>query len=132
MTHVVLAFNRWHRRLNPHHVAIVHGDEVIESNGFGRPTGVRLLSLYDYMQAHPDTELRTIIHADPEAVWTRCLSQVGKPYDWAWYVGMLMRSRDWQDDAAWVCHELVLWALGYNWRMPWVRPVHLYAITEGE
>ena len=47
MTHVVLAFNRWHRWLNPHHVAIVHGDEVIESNGFGRPRGVRTITTYE-------------------------------------------------------------------------------------
>ena len=132
MTQVILAFNRWHECLNPHHVAIMHGDEVIEASGFGQPKGVRLRSWYDYISEHPDVELRVIRHNDPEAVWDKCLSQVGKPYDWRWYVGMLTRSRKWQDDAAWVCHELIVWALGFNWRTTWIRPAHLYAFTEGE
>lgn len=53
---LVLAFNRWHKWLNPHHIAIVHGDEVIEASGFGQPKGVRLRSLMDYMDEHPDME----------------------------------------------------------------------------
>ena len=132
MTHVVIAFNRWRPWLNPHHCAIVYDDQVIESSGFGQPKGVRLRSLYDYMIEHPDIELRTIRYHNPDAVWRRCLSQVGKKYDWYWYLGLLTRSRKWQEDEAWVCHELILWALGYNWRMPWIRPVHLYEITEAE
>jgi uncharacterized protein YycO len=132
MTHVILAFHRFHPWLNPHHVAIVHGDQVIEASGFGRPTGVRLRSLYDYLNEHPTTELRTVHHADPEAVWQKCLSQVGKPYDWRWYIGMLSGSRKWQDDSAWTCHELIVWALGFNWRTTWIRPVHLYAFSEAE
>ena len=129
MTHVTLAFNRLAPWLNPHHVAIINGDQVIESNGYGQPKGVRMRSLVEYMDEHPDMELRRYDHDDPEAVWQFCMDQVGKPYDWLWYVGFLLRNRDWQDDAAWVCHEMLIVALGAQVSAHWSRPVHLYRLT---
>lgn len=37
------------------------------------------------------------------------LGQLGKPYDWRGALGLALR-RDWQEDDAWFCSELVAWA----------------------
>lgn len=140
MTRIVLAFNRWHplpfgART---HVALVHGDDVIEASAFGRPKGVRTGSLYPYINDHPGVELRSIRHPNPEGVWDACCSQLGKPYDYGWYFAMLTRDRDWQHDDAWVCHELIAWACeaaGHaivDWTLPRLKPMDLYQLTQGD
>ena len=93
---------------------------------------MRLRSLMDYMDDHPDMELRIYDHADPQAVWDKCLAEVGKPYDWSWYIGFLLRNRHWQDPAQWVCHELLLVALDAPISAHWSRPVHLYRLTRSD
>lgn len=45
----------------------------------------------------------------PASVLERALSQEGKPYDWEGVLGYALR-RDWQEDDAWFCSELVAWA----------------------
>lgn len=54
-------------------------------------------------------ELRGIPHPDPQAVWDKAASQIGKPYDWRYVYGWLFHRR-WQDPAAWSCSELIAWA----------------------
>ena len=51
-------------------------------------------------------EVRTIPHADPDAVWHKVENEIGKPYDWKYIYGWLFR-RNWQDPAAWSCPELI-------------------------
>lgn len=50
--------------------------------------------------------------ADHERAHRFCRSQVGKPYDWKAVLGIGLH-RDWRDDAAWFCSELVAAALEY-------------------
>lgn len=138
---IVLAFTKLHPLLPIQHVALVHGDEVIEASGFrnrGLPAGVRKRSLYDFMDQHPRMELRYFEHAHPDRVWSLCEGQIGKKYDWAWYLGLFTGARNWQDPEQWVCHELL--AAACNWAgraivdvtLPWIRPEHLYAASFGE
>ncbi len=140
MSKIVLAFTKLHPLIPIRHVALVHGDQIIESSGFpvrGHPAGVRMRSLYDFMDQHPDMELRYFEHPDPELVWKVCLPHIGKLYDWRWYGGMFF-NRDWQDPERWVCHELIAhacWRAGrqiVDVSLPWIRPEHLYAASKGE
>lgn len=93
------------------HVALVSPDMrwVVEAT-HGMP--VRVV-LFDEMMRRDGSELRMVRHPDPDEVWLRALSQVGKPYDEAYIYGWLMRNRYWQDPEKWACAELVAWA--GNW-----------------
>ena len=46
---------------------------------------------------------------DPQAVIAAAASQIGKPYDYTAILGLGLR-RDWQEEDAWFCSELVAWA----------------------
>ena len=130
MTHVALAFSRIFAWLPFHHVALVHGDEIIEAVGWGKhPIGVRKRSLYDFLADHKHVQFRET-EGDPEIVWALAETQVGKPYDWSWYIGHLLGSRKWQDPHRWTCHELVFWALGYDAEVPRLTPRDLIQISE--
>lgn len=52
--------------------------------------------------------VRAIIDG-PEGVLEYAFSQEGKPYDFTYLLGHALR-RDWQEDNAWVCSELVVWS----------------------
>lgn len=94
------------------HVAIINGNEAIEATGKGRPSGVLLLSIDDFIKKHKDVVLRKIEHPNPEKVWDRALSQVGKRYNWWWMLGYLLHSDKFTSTVRWSCSELVAWALG--------------------
>lgn len=55
------------------------------------------------------------------------MAQIGKPYDWLAIVGFGLR-RDWHDDDAWFCSELVAGAFAYAGR-PLLQADHLDRIT---
>lgn len=90
------------------HCALVSPDKsaVIEAT-HGQP--VREVAFDEFME-RDGVELRLIPHHDPDDVWARAKSQVGKPYDWAYIYGWLFRQKSWQDLDAWACAELIAWA----------------------
>lgn len=122
----------WFSHADWTHVALLNGDMVIEATGIGLP-GVRLTPFGQWVERHITYSIRSLPHPDPEAVWRNSLSQLGADYDWRWIFGWVFRLRDWQDDEAWVCSELIAWACeragkplfapGSTWR---VTPQMLY------
>lgn len=132
---LTLAFTRPLPFLPRTHVALIGDDAVIEANGYGSPKGVRLEPLYQFINDHPGVEIRSLAHPDPKSVWDAAMTQIGKPYDWGWYMAMLTRDRNWQSDQAWVCHELIAWACEVagkrviDWQAPRITPTDLYKLT---
>lgn len=55
-------------------------------------------------------ELVSIPCRNPELVLAAARAQIGKPYDWKGVVGFWLR-RNWRDDRAFFCSELIAWAL---------------------
>jgi uncharacterized protein YycO len=70
---------------------------------------VRVSSLARVIEAHPRWIVIDIPVADEPAAIAAARSQVGKPYD-LWGVLGLGIKRQWQDDGAWWCSELIPWA----------------------
>lgn len=66
-----------------------------------------------------DTQAEPIVEAARE--------QLCKPYDWAGVIGWGLR-RDWQEDDAWFCSELVAWAF-HAAGHPLLRAERLHRIT---
>lgn len=72
--------------------------------------GVRerpLAALLDEASYH---EFVRIPARDPASVLASARAQIGKPYDWRGVLGFWLR-RDWQDSDAFLCSELVAFAL---------------------
>lgn len=71
--------------------------------------------------------------ADAETVITAIRSQIGKPYDWAGCAGIAFH-RNWQDEDAWFCSELVVWALEqggcklFRLKARRITPQHLWMV----
>ncbi len=63
----------------------------------------------------------------PSSVLDYALSQVGKPYDWKGIFAFVSHNRDWQEDDAWFCSELVAFSFEQA-GFPLVRDV-AYRIT---
>ena len=85
------------------------GQWFIEATGVKTPQGVQPpRPIYEFINRE-GAVIRKIEHPNPEGVWAAALTQVGKGYDWLWFVGWLFRSRNWQDLAKWVCAELYGW-----------------------
>ena len=115
MSHIIIAFAKpgsWIGRLitiatgfKYSHVVLVSpdGEFFIESSGAGHKSGVAVHSI-----GHkPFAEFRRILHPDPLKVWCLAVEHSGKPYDYGYLWGWIFR-RNWQDDAKWVCTELIV------------------------
>lgn len=144
--HIILAFSydpnspvsrviRYMTRGTYSHVALVYGDEAIESSGGSRPRGVRLVPTAAVVR-RPNCVLRRIPHPRPRAVFNAARTQLGKPYDYLYLLGWIFR-RKWQDPRMWVCHELIVWAAAQAGRpiidmerIKWLTVDHLYLISE--
>ena len=87
------------------HAAIIDGAEIM---GAVWPR-VRVSPLADAMVSHPRWVIIDIPVADEALAIAAARSQVGKPYD-LWGVLGLGIKRNWQDDEAWWCSELIPWA----------------------
>lgn len=87
------------------HVAIIDGDEVIEATW----PAVRVAPLAEVIAAHSAHAIVELPCRDPQAVIAAAASQIGKPYDYTAILGLGLR-RDWQEEDAWFCSELVAWA----------------------
>lgn len=92
------------------HVALVSPDmkTVIEST---HGIGVRKLPFDVFQKMYRGAvELRVIPHPNPEQVWERAESQVGKPYDNNFIYGWVFRKGGWQNPGKWACAEIIAWA----------------------
>lgn len=107
------------------HVSIIDDDDmVIEAAALH---GVRRVSFVDAINRAADAALVELPCHDPAAVIATAASQIGKPYDYTAIVGLGMR-RDWQEDDAWFCSELVAWAFSQG-GSPLFRPEALHRVT---
>ncbi|WP_115954009.1 YiiX/YebB-like N1pC/P60 family cysteine hydrolase [Cupriavidus plantarum] len=99
------------------HVAVIDGDTVIEAVAVH---GVRRAPLKEAIERASDFALVDLPARSPEAVIEAAASQLGKPYDYSALVGLALH-REWQDDGAWFCSELVAWAFDAA-AQPLIRP----------
>jgi len=88
------------------HVALIDGYCVIEALA---PDGVVVNDTEVALLRAREFELVELPCRNPEAVRAAASSQVGKPYDYTAVLGLGLH-RNWQDDGAWFCSELVAWA----------------------
>lgn len=88
------------------HVAIIDGDEVIEATA---PAGVRRFPVVQAINHAKRGAIVELPCRDAQAVIAAAASQLGKPYDYTAIVGLGLH-RDWQEDDAWFCSELVAWS----------------------
>jgi hypothetical protein len=102
------------------HVALLSpdGEFVIEASGKGQPKGVRKVSYETFLKSHPECELCEFQHPDPEEMWDVACSQLGKGYDWSWYLGWLFRSTSYQNKSKWTCAEFIVWAAQESGKSP--------------
>ena len=111
------------------HVAQIDGPKVIESVF---RDGVREDSLDNAIARASRWAIVEYRHRNPAAMIAAARSQIGKPYDKTGALGLGLH-RDWQEDDAWWCSELIPWAAeqaGEAWFMPQVMhritPQHLW------
>lgn len=91
------------------HVAIVLGDRVIEatlSHG-----GVKETTL-DVFQSRAKSWciMEYDCYVAPENIFNAAKLEEGKKYDWTALIGIIVHNRNWQEDDAWFCSELVAYA----------------------
>lgn len=102
------------------HVALVMegGESVIDAT-FAHG-GVQQRRIADVLAASSVHEFRDIECPDPAAAYAFARSQLGKPYDWRGTLGLALH-RDWQQDDAWWCSELVEACIAAGGRPRFVR-----------
>ena len=88
------------------HVALVDGDHVIESV-MGH--GVRRVPLGSATHRASRHALVNLSAHNPALIIATAAGQLGKPYDYSAILGLGLH-RDWQEEDAWFCSELVAWA----------------------
>lgn len=140
MSHVTVVFTRrrrvgsavlraWmHSRFS--HCAILDPatNTIIEAAAWH---GVQERPLDDLLSESSHHELIQIPCRDPQHVLAMARSQIGKPYDWKGILGFWLR-RSWHADNAFVCSELIAWALAaagepaFRREAYRISPEHLY------
>lgn len=88
------------------HVALVDGDQVIESV-MGH--GVRRVPLCSAIRRASRHALVSLPARNSALIVAAANGQIGKPYDYTAILGLGLH-RDWQESDAWFCSELVAWA----------------------
>ena len=106
------------------HVAQVAGDRIIESVW---TPGVREDSLDNATARASRWAIVEYRHRNPDAMIAAVRSQIGKPYDKTGALGLGVH-RDWQDDDAWWCSELIAWA-AQRAGDPWFMAQAMHRIT---
>lgn len=96
----VFTWSRWS------HVALIDGYCAIEALP---GEGVIMTETQDVLLRSREFELVELPCRNPEAVRAAAASQVGKPYDYTALLGLALR-RNWQEEDAWFCSELIAWA----------------------
>jgi uncharacterized protein YycO len=95
------------------HVDVVDGDHLIGAlaSGVARYPAAERISV-----STATARMEVPLTAEQHRLALRFLAeQLGKPYDWAGIFGMPLR-RDWQQDDAWFCSELVAAACAFAGR----------------
>lgn len=72
--------------------------------------GVRERPLEDMIAHASHHDFVTIPCRNPDAVIAAIRGQIGKPYDWKGVLAFWFR-RNWRDDRAFFCSELIAWGL---------------------
>ena len=106
------------------HVAQLDGPKVIESVF---RDGVREDSLANAIARASRWAIVEYRHRNPAAMIAAARSQIGKPYDKTGALGLGVH-RDWQQDDAWWCSELIPWAAAQAGD-PWFMPQAVHRIT---
>lgn len=91
------------------HVAILVDDNLVIESTLAKK-GVRVDSVSNFKARAKNWAIFDIDIKNPNGVLEAAMSQVGKKYDFTGIVGIGIH-RDWQEDDAWFCSELVLWCL---------------------
>jgi uncharacterized protein YycO len=91
------------------HAGILTKDNtVIDSTWSLKRNGVLERSLDEFLSGTTRHNIRTFPQV-PDEVIEIARGQIGKPYDWTPIFGLPFH-RNWQDDDAWFCSELVAWS----------------------
>ena len=113
------------------HVALVANRTAIEAAPF---CGVREVKLEEAITRAKDTTLVELPVHNPQLIIEAARSQLGKPYDWTAILGLGLH-RDWQEQDAWFCSELIAWSAaeaGESWyrckSLRRVTPQHLWML----
>lgn len=107
------------------HSVIVDGEYAIEANMLH---GVRRAPVAEVMQGLEVVETVDYMVPDAEAglAWARAQAKARAKYDWAGAVGLFIAvDRQWQDDSAWFCFELVAATLARAGRVIFVDTGHI-------
>jgi uncharacterized protein YycO len=102
----LVTWSRWS------HIAVVFGDEVLESVG---GIGVVKTPLPEFIARYSDVAFAEIPCDSKDVAYQRLTEQCGKPYDFWALLGIVFRLGSWADDNKWFCSELVAYATGL-WR----------------
>lgn len=105
------------------HVALVEGDMAIEATW----PRVRRVPLAEIVATHAEHVLVDVPAWASADILAAARRQIGKPYDWTALFGILLH-RDWQEQDAWFCSELVAWAFGQA-GAPLFRPEAMHRVT---
>lgn len=112
------------------HCAIVDGSAVIESRALAG--GVMFSELSYVIARASEYQIVDVWTPNDEAGLQWARGQVGKPYDWTGVFAIPFKERDWQEEDAWYCSELVEAALvkagADRWRpgLPGITPCQSY------
>lgn len=106
------------------HVAQIAGDRIIEAVW---KHGVREDSLQNGIARASRWAVVEYPHSNPVGMVDAARSQIGKPYDKTGALGLGMH-RDWQEDDAWWCSELIPWATQQAGE-PWFQADAVHRIT---
>lgn len=88
------------------HVAIVDGETVIEATA---THGVCRTRTWEAIARSTHYAFVDLPCDDPAAVIAAAAGEIGKPYDFSGVAGLGLH-RDWQQNDAWFCSELVAWS----------------------
>lgn len=91
------------------HAALVDGDNVVEST-FSHG-GVKEDTLVNFKKRASEWCIVDIPVNDAKAAIDAIRAQIGKPYDWTAIYGFLVSNRNYQEDDAWFCIELLAYGL---------------------
>jgi uncharacterized protein YycO len=100
-------FTRWFTWSEYSHCALVFDGKVIEATFWH---GVTVTPLSEFLLRYKKILFCEVPGVDEYKAGTWALKQAGKPYDYKAVFGLFVK-RDWTNDQAWFCSELVAVAL---------------------
>ena len=88
-----------------HAAILLQNGDVIDATF--KAGGVRRRKLADVLKHSSAFKVIDLPVPDPVAAAKFMHAQIGKPYDWRAILGWITSDRDWSNDSAWFCFELV-------------------------